>query len=324
MGKKRAGGMHMGYWTKYFSTLFKGVGMMSFKQRWNARKVVNDLRKADKILFKKLPEEIEHTHQVTKALRDEAHAMNNLKDAANHAFKLIYEAEVQEDALITSINKLRKALSGLSLGNAGLRHVEGQLIEGMVEAMKRADEEEREAYKDVMAVIIEAQKGDGVLRQVIRQRFQTLKSQTALAKWAARFEVKTTAKQIRTINAITAKLPSLKGGSLAKKLPDLLTQAKYAIHDAFHESFLIQKRAIYWILNVLYNLYLLRDMGYRYVKSHFMPEKPQAEEVRHIDEIIAHILKDFRTVAQGYRIIISHLESGEKELQKIEQQAMAR
>ena len=203
----------------------------------------------------------------------------------------------------------------------GAQFVMGQTID---EAMKRADEEEREAYKDVMAVIIEAQKGDDVLRQVIRQRFQTLKSQTALAKWAARFEVKTTAKQIRTINAITAKLPSLKGGSLAKKLPDLLTQAKYAIHDAFHESFLIQKRAIYWILNVLYNLYLLRDMGYRYVKSHFMPEKPQAEEVRHIDEIIAHILKDFRTVAQGYRIIISHLESGEKELQKIEQQAMAR
>lgn len=312
----------MGYWTRYFSTLFKGIGMMSFKQRWNARKVVNDLRRADRILFKKLPDEIEHTHQVTKALRDEERAMNKLRDAANHAFKLIYEAEVQEDALIAAIKKLRKVLSKLSLGNAGLRHVEGQLIEGMVEAMKRADEEEREAYKDIMAIIEEAEKGDNVLRQVIRQRFQTLKSQTALAKWAARFEVKTTAKQIRTINAIAANIQGLNGKNLAKKLPELLNQAKYAIHDAFHESFLIQKRAIYWILNVLYNLYLLRDMGYRYVKSHFMPEKPQAEEVQHINTIIAHILQDFRTVAQGYRIIISHLESGEKELQKLEQQAM--
>ncbi len=312
-----------GYWTRFYSTLFKGIGAMSFKQRWNARKVVNDLRKADEILFKKMPGEIEKEHKVTAALMDEARAMNRLRDAAHHVFKLVYEAEVQEDNLITSINKLRKAISELKIGDVQLRRMEAQLIEGIVGAIKMADHEQRDEYRNVMAIIEEAEKGDNVLRRTIIERFQEMKSQTVLAKWAARFEVKGTAKQIKVINTIAQRITMLKGSPAAasKNLLSLLEEAKLAIKDAFQESLLLQKRALYWVLNVLYNLYLLKDQGFKYVKMNYMPEKPQTEQVQKIETVIAGVLKDFRTIAQGYRIIISHLESGEKELIQAEKLA---
>ena len=61
----------MGFYTEYFSTLFKGVRMTALKERVEVRRVVNNIRKADYFLYKSLWEDVEKNHQVTKALREE-------------------------------------------------------------------------------------------------------------------------------------------------------------------------------------------------------------------------------------------------------------
>lgn|SRR3989338_1387270 len=299
----------MGYNSKLFSTILKSAGAMSFKERWHARKAINALRKADDIIFKKFPDEVTREHKVTKALVDEAYAFERLRKASEAIINLLFEAEVVEDELIKAVADIRDALK-----EKNMLEMEKPLFLKIVAALKAADDEERSAYKDVMAIIVESKKGENVLRAAITQGMKKIQKQTALAKWAARGEIKTTLKDLKIIKDVAIKIKRLKGHQVGmkQKIEELLIPVSSLAHDGFHESFSIKKRGIYWMINILYNLYFLRDIGFKYVQMHFLPEAPQKEQKEKIDRVVAKINKDFLIIAQGYRRIISHIEDAEK------------
>ena len=61
----------MGFYTEYFSTLLKGLRITALKERIEVRRVVNNLKKADHLLYTSLWEDVEKKHKVTKALKEE-------------------------------------------------------------------------------------------------------------------------------------------------------------------------------------------------------------------------------------------------------------
>lgn len=309
----------MGYYTKYFSTILKGARWMRFKQRWEAKSIVNNLRDADNILFKKLSREVETDHKVTQALKDEKKALKELKKSADEVFALIYNAELQEENLLRAIMDIRKAL--MEMGHNSDKATVN-VLQGIIQAMKKDEKLNREGYQDVLAIINGAEKGDSSLRQSIRTWMQKMDAQSLLAKLAAQSEAKKISDSIKNLNATARSLRSIKGRpkSIAANEQQLLFRAKRYIEDGFYELFLLKKRALIWMMKIIYDLTALRDMGYKYARMHYMPTKPQQEQVAKINGILATVLKDFRTIAQGYRIVISHLQNAEKDMAQTAQQ----
>jgi hypothetical protein len=302
----------MGYNLKLMSTILKSASMMSFKERWHARKAINALRKADDIVFKSFPKDVKE-HNVTAALKEEAQAFNKLRDAAEAAESLIFEAEVVEDYLIDAINEVRDALR-----KKGIVHAEKRYLEAIVVALKHVDDEERASYKDVMAIITESEKGDKVLRASIMQRTKNLQQQSGLAKWAARSEVKTTLNDLKHIKKAARDIGHLKGTpeEIERNAASLLQITAHFVEEGFKESILIKKRGLFWIINILSNLYMLRDFGVKYVQMHYLPETPQKKQDEKLEKVVSKLNEEFRIIAQGYRIIINHIEAAEKELLK--------
>ena len=314
----------MGYWSKYFSTLFKGARMISFKQRWNSRKIVNNLRKADKLLFNDLPKDVEVDHRVTRAIEHERRTLYNLNSAANGAYALIFESEIQEDSLIKSVKMVSKAISQLKVADPTLKNEEAHLVRGMVDALRKADDVDRKQYKDLLAIIKESEAGSVALRQTVRLRFQKIESEgtsiaALLEKYAARSEARVTARAIVVLNSTASRITALRGVSekdITRHLPVLLKTAELHVKRAFFDLFALKKRALLWMMKILYDLYSLEEKGELWKEKSYMPQSAIQDGLKEIRKIEGHILEDCKILAQGYMNIINHLESAEKELPK--------
>ena len=72
----------MGFYTKYFSTLLKGIRVTALKERIEVRKVINNLKKADHTLYKSLFEDVDKKHKVSHAIQEEERIIQELKKSS--------------------------------------------------------------------------------------------------------------------------------------------------------------------------------------------------------------------------------------------------
>ena len=59
----------MGFWSEYYSTLFKGLAATSWKEKVEARRLVKGLHKEDHKLYVEIRAKVAE-HRVTSALRE--------------------------------------------------------------------------------------------------------------------------------------------------------------------------------------------------------------------------------------------------------------
>ena len=321
----------MGFWTEYFSTLLKGLGPTVFKERIEARRVINSLRSADHILYKSIFEDVEKKHRVTKAIKEEKKIIEKLKKAAENAYSLIFNLSTEEIQLLKDIEKILKGLEDFSKSigsDQRLKKVERDFAIAIYEALKKAESEDREEFKYVMVIIKEAEEEDkNKFLANVRLAFQKEKAQTLLAKFAARAEIRMAKRDILKLEKIPAKIKKIKD-NLTKKgrkydvdkalgdLYEIIKEVKVYANDAFKEIFLIAKRDMFLMLKILLDLNTLREFNLEWIGKHNMPKDPIDKKNREINKIEVKIAKDFHTIAQAFRIIIAKTQELENEAER--------
>ena len=316
----------MGFYTKYFSTLFKGVRMTALKERFEIRRLVNDLRKADHVLYKGLIEDVQQEHRVTKALKEEDRLITELKKSAENAYSLVFNLSTEEIALLKTVEDILKELElfSKSIGsNPQLVKLEREFALIILDALKKGESQQREESKRVMLIINEAEeKNRNKFMANVMLAFQQERQQTILAKFAARAEIRSIKVNIIKLKEVPLMIRSLRFGTKGKKpetvdkviaeLSRIIKIAKDYCNDAFRELFYIQKRVLLLTLKILLDLNNLRRFNQKWVEKHFMPREPVEKRESALNEAEQKISKDFHTIAQAFRIIISKTQSLEK------------
>lgn len=318
----------MGFYTEYFSTLLKGLRITALKERIEVRRVVNNIRRADHVLYKSLWDDVEQKHKVTKALKEEETLIEELKKSADNAYSLVFNLSTEDIQLLKTIEDILKELEAFSKStgaNAQLKKVERELVLTIFQALKKAESEERDEFKQVMAVIKEAEeKNKNTFMANVRLAFQEEEQQTMLAKFAARAEIRKAKFDILRLQQIPVKIKALrrrltekgKKDSIERVIGELygtIQEIKKYCNEAFHEMFYLKKRILLLTLKILLDLNNLKTYNERWKGNHFMPQKPIEEKEKEINKIEEEVSNHFHTIAQAFRIIITKIQKLEKE-----------
>lgn len=318
----------MGFYTEYFSTLLKGIRITALKERIEVRKVINNIRIADHILYKSLWEDVEKEHKVTRAIREEEKLIEELKKSAENAYSLSFNLSTEDVQLLQTVEDILKELEAFSksVSHPQLKKVEREFALTILQALKKAESEEREGFKQVMTIINEAEeKNRNKFMANIRLAFQEEEQQTILAKFAARAEIRKIKVDILKLQGIPIKIKALRRRLTEKKkekdgiekvigeLYGTIQEIKKDCNEAFKEMFYIKKRIGLITLKILLDLNNLRTYNEQWIGKKFMPQEPIEEKNKEIDKTESKISQGFHTIAQAFRIIITKVQKLEKE-----------
>lgn len=322
----------MGYYTAYFSTLLKGLRATALKERFEVRRTINSLKRADHILYKSLWRDVEEKHKVTKAIKEEENLIGQLRKSAENSYLLMFNLSTEDIQLLKAIENILKELEEFSksivTSNAQLIKVERDLALTIFQALDNAEKEERNEFKQVMLIINEAEEKDkNKFMAKIRLAFQKETAQTMLAKFAARAEIRKTKVDILRLQEIPVEIKDIKT-RFAKKgkkygvekligeLYGTIQEVKKYCNEAFTEMFYIKKRVTLLTLKILLDLNNLKAYNEKWVGKHFMPQEPIVKKNEEIDKIEDEVSKDFHTIAQAFRIIIAKVQKLKKEAER--------
>jgi len=318
----------MGFYTEYFSTLLKGIRITALKERIEVRKVINNIRIADHILYKSLWEDVEKEHKVTRAIREEEKLIEKLKKSAENAYSLSFNLSTEDVQLLQTVEDILKELEAFSksVSHPQLKKVEREFALTILQALKKAESEEREGFKQVMTIINEAEeKNRNKFMANIRLAFQEEEQQTILANFAARAEIRKIKVDILKLQGIPIKIKALRRRLTEKKkekdgiekvigeLYGTIQEIKKDCNEAFKEMFYIKKRIGLITLKILLDLNNLRTYNEQWIGKKFMPQEPIEEKNKEIDKTESKISQGFHTIAQAFRIIITKVQKLEKE-----------
>lgn len=333
----------MGYYTKYWSTLLKGPWATTIKERFEARRAINDLRASDKKLYSELPKLVEKEHKVTKALTEEDRVIRKLKEAAANGFSLAFNVSTMDMKVLEAVNALidvwhrvhakAAGLSGKDSISQEVERLSRHFVELVYKAIKKAEDEEREEYKDVMIIVNESAKKDqSQFMRAMRLRFQSLEGQSMLAKLAIRFDIRKEKVFISRLEVLTQRCERLlqethmalrtskRGGATFKiiaGLGSILKESYDDIQKAFYYAYQIKKRDFLLILKVVVNAEVLKQFNRKWTVAHFMPEEPVKLKEVEVDKIEDKIAKDFHSIAQALRISLKGLQDIEPKLRNL-------
>lgn len=339
----------MGYYTKYLSTLLRGPWATTIKERFESRRAINNLKASDKKLYKELPKLVEQEHKVTKALREEDKVIRELKEAAANGYALAFNVSTMDMKILEAVNKLidaweriRRIIVTLPSEdnkrevNNRFEQLNQLLINLLYKAIKKAEDEERQEYKDILIIVNEsAKKEHSQFMQAVRLRFQSLESQSMLAKLAVRAEIRKERRFIVALGFIAGRLNQLTASTsrafkkphygwrpkkleLISQLESITKESADDIEKAFYEAYLIKKRDFLLILKVIVNTDVIKQLNRKWVIAHFMPEEPVKKKEIGIDKIEEKIAKEFHTIAQALRISTKGLQDLKSKLARVQ------
>ena len=317
----------MGYYTKYFSTIFRGLTMTTWKERSEARRLIYELKNEDNLLYKKIVKKVEEEHKVTSALEDLNKLIRELRKSAENSEKLLFNQLTVDLQILEAEKDILKALKELSQktgSNVVLHKLERELALSIYEGTKLAEAQDREEYKQVLLIIDEAEAHHKDFMQAIRLRFQKEDFQTILARFAIRAEISRERKDIQLlkklagdIRRLTTKIRSMNKkdeGEVRRVLEKDYLQIRDALKDAFYQSYMIKKRDTMMVLKILNNLNNLKEFLIRWAKEHDLPLTSVQNLLNEITKLESSIVKEFQPIAQGMRIIIASTQRVEKDL----------
>ena len=319
----------VGFWAKYYSTIFKGLTATSWKEKREAKNLVKSLHKEDHELYVEIRAKVAE-HRVTSALRELEHFIKKVRKSAKVAEEFIFNAITQDQQIIKAEQGILDALKELSEEvrknpkNQVLRKIERSLAIYVYQGTKDAEGQDRDEYKIVMQVLDEVYKHHKDWMEKIRTVFQVKDAQNLLARWVIRGEITREKRDIQALRKIAKDIKYLgakvknqawtKGvaeriDETLEKDYELLTEA---LKDAFYESYLIKKRDLLMFLKILFNLHNLRQFLERWVEEHNLPKSNVENLIEKIMALEEDIAKHFQPIAQGFRIIISSINKIEK------------
>src|SRR3989344_1301354 len=129
--------MRMGYYSKYFSTLLKGVRATSWKERIEARRAISKLRKGDRRWQN--ARKLLKVHRVTASLKQFGKAIDLLEQSRHNADSFIFNVLTEDKALVKAEQEILQALMELSQvtrNDATLIKFESQLAIAVYEGTK--------------------------------------------------------------------------------------------------------------------------------------------------------------------------------------------
>jgi len=336
-------GEMMGYYTKYFSTLLKGIWFVSFKERREARRALANLKSGSKQLYENLLEKVEEQHRVTKAIDLEKRLIARLKASLENAYNLLFNAEMQESKFLKVTEETLKELHemsteidkrSVSLNQMGyfkqLKQIRMEIAVAIYKGLKKGESEEREEFKPVMLVINMAHEEHNKFMEAVRLAFKEKETQTALTRFAMRREIVLIRSDINKIKKIKKKIIKLKnkiskGVKLEIIISELTSEKNHLqyITDAFYESYLLKKRDMLIVLKALYDLNMLGRFNEMWVDKNWMPRQAVLDKNKAIEEVEQKISEEFHVVAQAFRIMIEKIGKLERVAQKMEAEAAA-
>ena len=335
----------MGYYTEYFSTLMKSDWALALKERWDSKRVIKYSQQVDKLIYKTMPQLVKAEHRVTEALKKEEMTISDLKEVAKYGLHLAFNSAFQDEHIFKTIHhiieimrnieesvvnmKKNSSISAPDINKRMIVNLENEL-ESLSQQFaimisrqsQKAEKETREEMKDVMNLITQSHTMTHEdFMTAVREKFQSLKSQTYLARFAFRFDVQHEKSMLAKLGAISVQLEHLKRDfenilkNLDKKYRDLpgkvkefkviTQQSKKYIEGAFFYSYKIKKRDFNVMLNMMVNMDVLTVMDNEWIRLHFMPEAPTREKIDEIREIEKKMSEKLNVVAQSLRISIS-------------------
>ena len=328
--------MGHGFWTKYFSTILKGISALALKEKIEARRIVHKLKKSDKILYKKLVQDVEGDHRVSAAIKEETALLRNLGTSLNNAYSILFNISVEDLELIKIIEKILHELGELSKSLGGLRYnlpkednfkvnkLIKQLAANTLGALKKGEKANRKEYRQVMLIIAEAEEKDHEKFMAnIRLAFQQEKSQSILANFVIRGQIRRAKYDIVALRRIPGKIRKIKDDfakrgkdeKIDKILRDLsatIKEVKDHCWDAFYEMYEIIKRVMLFTLKALLDLNTLKEFNNKWIDEHFMPTAQTRQKNAKIDEIESHLAQEFHTIAQAFRVVIHGIMKEER------------
>tara|TARA_Y100000310_G_scaffold337241_1_gene423826 strand:- start:375 stop:1391 length:1017 start_codon:yes stop_codon:yes gene_type:complete len=332
--------MAQGFWTKYFSTLLRGLGALAIKQRIESKKTVRGLIHADKVLYHELIQHVEQDHMVTESLRnDENEVIRDLRVSLNNAYKILFNIEAEDLILLKIVGALIDDLENLAhdaetvagklkQGEAAeLRKAISGIFKAVYNALRKGEIENREEYQQVMQVIEQVEGNDhNQFMTSLRTMFQNKDTQSYLAKYAVRVEIGRARTDIAQLKQIIMKIRAIrkklkrdaeKNGvkAVLADIRDEINDIKKYLEDAFYELYQIVKRDIMFILKALYDLNSLKELNDKWVKDNYLPAAQVVDKNERIEVVEHKVSKQLHTIAQGFRIIIHGIHKSEVEAQ---------
>lgn len=317
----------MGFYTKYFSTILRGVRATSWKERIEARRAIRKFRRGGKEVKStiKLIEE----HGVTKSESETRKALDALSKSAEEAYKFIFNVITQDKALVKAEQSILQALLELSQvtgKDPTLMKLERDLALAILDGTKNykyAERGERQEYQQVMLIVNEAKANRNKFMANLRLMFKdedtiSLLSRFPMARGATREKI-----DVLDLQRIAYDIRALKGRfkpKLEKEAEHELLKDKQKVvadlRDAFYNSYTIKKRDTMLVLRVLYYVHYLKEMLRNYIEKHYLPKVQTEQAIERIEKIENAIVQDFQTVAQGFRIVIAAIEKLDKEAER--------
>lgn len=314
----------MGFYTKYFSTLLKGVRATSWKERIEARRAISKLRKSDRRW--KRAYDLLKVHRVTASLREFKNAIPLLNKSLHNADAFIFNVLTEDKALVKAEQGILQALMELSQvtkNNPTLRKFEKELALAVYEGTKKyryAEQGEREEYRRVEAIVNEAKGNRNKLMANLALMFQKEDTVSFLLRFPMRSGASREKTDILHLQSIATRLRGLTAGfkpSLEKnaeaELRREVQEVAIDIRDAFFNTYDIKKKDILIVLKILYDLHQIKRIITTAIDEHNLPKASSEEFLEQIEKHENAIVQDFQTVAQGFRIVIAVIEKLEKE-----------
>lgn len=304
----------MGFWEQYFSTILKGEKWLSFRERRGVTHVVRDLKDVDKAIFKKFPKLVEEEHKITAALDLEKKTIKKLGGISAAVYALMYRALLQEMNLINSVTEVQKRLKKIRFEN--LNDAEKKWVKIMGQALQDLNQKERLAYKDIMNILAETEGEHKTLRNKVVFFMNKLNVQNIIEKPIARREARLIRNCIVGIHRETEKIDRLMKGQKKEKLGELekaLERIDEYLTEGIKQSYYLKRRIVIWMIKVLYDFFQIIDKSNEYIEKRIMPsEEIKKEDLEKINKIFNKAIAEFRTLAQGFRVIIRRVEEAEK------------
>lgn len=322
----------MGYYWTQAATWFKGPTGNWFRERRGVTKAERFGGRAEYLLNQEFPQLLEHRHFVTKFLHELKEFVHDVERAGENCFRVLFN-ELSQD--ITELNEVDGILNDLGVywselpKYPQLREAEKMFLMSIVKTMKSDEVRERGEYKEVEAVMLEAEKyGRQDFMDALRTFFKkrgNLKNVWERISWkqsinASRASLADSRKLRYEIRALLREVSKVKGAKttsqkqkLLAKLEADLKRASQDVAVMFKESYFVRERALLFFMRLLYvaercHLYLSEE-----VRKSDAPEQSDTDLVRDMGEVLRKLGEHFHDfISQEFRIVINKIESDVK------------
>ena len=323
----------LGWLTAFWSKIIKFPFVLRYQMRGKGKKVFHLLRHMRFLIYEKIPQEVLKEHKVTQALKDQQKLGKDAKKVVKAEYDLAFDAQIEEAISLKELQQIEnRILEHERLhGPIGYEEEFGRKIATILE---KAHGEDKKVYLGYLEPIIKVAERSSDYRTLMGQIRTLGPSQLhALSALALRLEIRTASKELRHIkrdkNKIQDALYTWDRVKNNKQLAELhlktaMAEIEKDIEAELHNDTLIAKRDFLLTLLTLQYFDENEIEMQNYYHKHLMPQIPETERIKSLEEAKKELADHAHVLAQGLRRILHAEENAKKMAQEIEVRGHAR